>query len=71
MPGDSENVFPSWADVIAQCNFMLQIYIYQLSHFVHLSLFHELKHLHNVETRLHCPQTFLSLDSSVGMTLLK
>ncbi len=28
-------------------------------------MYTDLKHLHNVETRLHCPQAFLSLDLQI------
>ena len=31
------------------------------------SLPDDLKHLHNIEMQFYCPQTFLNLDSSVGM----
>ena len=50
----------------------LQLLQQRLQHLIHLHCrtADELKHLHNAETHLNCPQTFLSLDSSVGMTTL-
>ena len=27
---------------------------------------HQLKHIHNVETRVYCPQTFLGVDFQCG-----